>query len=159
MLVQQLCDTFNHEFADFQTRLVGGFDEPFYQAGPPAQIQFRADYPRSALHEVAHWCVAGTERRKLDDYGYWYAPDGRNAAQQKAFEQVEVRPQALESLFCAALGIDFSPSLDNLNGDAGDGRGFEQAIEQLLAEWQNHPQNIPPRGQRFINKLSQLKCD
>jgi elongation factor P hydroxylase len=54
------------------------------------------DYLASALHEVAHWCLAGVERRKLEDYGYWYSPDGRSRGEQSAFENVEARPQALE---------------------------------------------------------------
>src|SRR5690606_17895265 len=81
----------------FNTLLVGGKEEPFYRSsrnGEQAEIHYRHDYFRSALHEVAHWCVAGEARRQQDDYGYWYAPDGRNAGQQKAFEQVEVLPQA-----------------------------------------------------------------
>ena len=97
-------DTF---FERHHTVLEGGFEEPVYLAGTPvagepARIRYTRDYFRSALHEVAHWCVAGPRRRRLDDYGYWYAPDGRDAAAQAEFLRVEVRPQALEALFCAA---------------------------------------------------------
>ena len=55
------------------TRLAGGFPEPFYKApsaDAPAEVQFTRDYERSALHELAHWCIAGDSRRLLDDYGY-----------------------------------------------------------------------------------------
>ena len=62
-----------------------GAAEPYYEPGAPSVIYFREDFDRSALHEVAHWCVAGPLRRGLPDYGYWYAPDGRNAEQQSAF--------------------------------------------------------------------------
>ena len=85
----------------FRTRLVGGFDEPFYlafRADGPAEIRFTRDYTGSALHELAHWCVAGEARRRQDDYGYWYAPDGRTNAQQQQFFQVEVTPQAVENI-------------------------------------------------------------
>ena len=157
MLSELICQAFNDEFASHQTRLVGGFDEPFYQAGPPAQIQFRADYARSALHEVAHWCVAGASRRTLDDYGYWYEPDGRDAAQQAAFEQVEVRPQALEAMFCQACGLEFAPSIDNLNGTNTDTTAFEHAIQALLQYWTDHPEDIPPRGQQFIRRLQSCR--
>ena len=97
--------------------LEGGFEEPVYLAGTsvagePARIRYTRDYFRSALHEVAHWCVAGPRRRRLDDYGYWYAPDGRDAAAQAEFLRVEVRPQALEALFCAACNHPFRVSLD-----------------------------------------------
>ena len=55
-----------------QARLVGKFPEPFYQAPSGtafAELQFTHDYERSALHELAHWCIAGDARRKYDDYG------------------------------------------------------------------------------------------
>ena len=104
-----------------KTKLIGGFDEPFYQAKTPnhtyAEIQFCYDYPRSALHEVSHWCIAGAERRKLNDFGYWYRPDGRSLEEQKEFFIVEGKPQAYEWVFCEAAGIEFEVSLDNLDLD------------------------------------------
>lgn len=104
----------------YQTRLVGGADEPFYEAPKTNQstaiIWYRSDYVRSALHELSHWCVAGPKRRSQNDYGYWYVPDGRTREQQQLFFQVELYPQAIESLFCAALKIPFEVSVDNLNG-------------------------------------------
>ena len=115
---QVMC-LFNREFAvSDKTELIGGAAEPYYQPGSPHRIYFRADYVRSALHEVAHWCVAGPLRRGLPDYGYWYAPDGRNAEQQSAFYSVEVKPQAIEALFCEALDLTFAVSVDNLTVDA-----------------------------------------
>lgn len=117
--------------ADFNTVLVGGADEPFYQPaseGQPARLYYTRDYFRSALHEVAHWCVAGEARRQLPDFGYWYAADGRDALSQVEFQRVEVVPQALELLFCAAAGHGFRMSLDNLNGDTPDPSPFESAV-------------------------------
>ena len=118
-------------FATESTRLVGQAEEPFYQPAcddQPAQIFYTRDYFRSALHEVAHWCVAGSARRQLPDFGYWYAADGRDGQQQLAFLQVEVKPQALELLFCAAAGHGFRVSLDNLSGEAVSPEPFEQAV-------------------------------
>ena len=63
----------------YNTLIMGGFDEPLYlpeDGDKPAVIRYTKDYYRSVLHELAHWCVAGRERRKLEDYGYWYVPDG-----------------------------------------------------------------------------------
>lgn len=119
---------FQQVFHNFDTRLCGGGAEPVYLAGPPARIVYTRDYFRSALHEVAHWCVAGPERRQRDDYGYWYAPDGRDAAQQRLFEQVEIAPQALELIFCAACAHPFRVSVDNLDGGAADERAFAGAV-------------------------------
>ncbi len=118
--------------AGHRTRLAGGYDEPFYKANCAdgwAEIRFNRDYERSALHELAHWCVAGSERRRLDDYGYWYAPDGRDNHQQQAFFRVEVLPQAIERHFCTALGIAFAVSIDNLGNQAIEGAGeFAAAV-------------------------------
>lgn len=124
------------------TQLLGGADEPFYQPAddqsPFHRIFFRADYASSALHETAHWLVAGPERRLLPDWGYWYAPDGRDAAQQAQFEQVEVKPQAIEWLLHEACGLKFRVSFDNLTGEAGDGSEFKDRVyaraQQLLRD-------------------------
>lgn len=105
----------------YQTRLVRGKDEPLYRPAdeqtPYHQIIFARGFYASALHEISHWCIAGTKRRQLEDYGYWYLPDGRNAQEQSAFEQAEISPQALESLFAEACGRTFHVSVDNLGGD------------------------------------------
>ncbi len=103
--------------AEHNTRITGGFDEPFYRApinGMPAEIRYNRDYERSALHELGHWCVAGPCRRGQDDFVYWYTPDGRTAEQQQLFFRVEIKPQTIERHFCAALGIPFDVSVDNL---------------------------------------------
>ena len=59
-------------FAEYATVLVGGAPEPLYVPSPevlrePHRVVYREDYFASALHEVAHWCLAGAERRKLED--------------------------------------------------------------------------------------------
>lgn len=116
----------------YRTRLVPGGDEPLYRpaAGADAdsgtdsktdsknchEIIFRHDYFQSALHELAHWCIAGADRRQQPDYGYWYRPDTRTAPQQTEFEHAEARPQAVEWLLTAACGKPFRVSLDNLAG-------------------------------------------
>lgn len=144
----------------FRTQLCGGAAEPFYQAASDengntvAKIFYRADYFRSAMHEVAHWCVAGEARRKNDDYGYWYAPDGRNAEQQREFEKLEVLPQAWELTFCAAVNHPFDVSVDNLDGGAENLRAFKQAVQikarSLLAQ-----HSVNHRGVRWGRALAQ----
>lgn len=59
---------------------------------PYNRIVFAHGYYASGMHEISHWCVAGAERRKLVDFGYWYCPDGRDAETQGKFEDVEVKP-------------------------------------------------------------------
>lgn len=154
------CQDLIHLFADcfaseFNTRLVGGAPEPVYlpmdAEEPMHRIIFTLDYYRSALHEIAHWCVAGAARRQLADFGYWYAPDGRTAEQQGAFEQVEVKPQALEWLFCEAAGHPFRVSLDNLSGDATDATPFKTRVVEQVQNYLSD--GIPERPARFIDAL------
>ena len=112
----EIIGVFNSVFSVTErTVLSGGAAEPFYEPGHPATIFFREDFERSALHEVAHWCVAGRYRRQLPDYGYWYRAEGRDCSSQAAFYEVETRPQAIELLFCEALNLPFKVSVDNLS--------------------------------------------
>lgn len=131
--VDDLIQLFHNCFAQsHQTRLVRGEDEPLYlpKSGdvPYHQIIFAYGFFSSALHEIAHWLIAGPQRRELLDYGYWYEPDGRSFAQQKVFETVEVKPQALEWILADACQYRFQFSADNLNGDPGDSLVFRQNI-------------------------------
>lgn len=118
--------------SQWQTLLLAGNDEPVYLPAATSQarhrIVFAHGYFNSALHELAHWCLAGERRRQLEDYGYWYCPDGRDAGQQAAFEQVEVKPQALEWWLALACGRRFRTSRDNLGGAATDSRPFRTAV-------------------------------
>ncbi len=131
--LDRLVDVFHRLFkTPYQTELVGGKEEPLYRPAADINtlnaIEFSYDYFSSALHEIAHWCIAGEERRQKLDYGYWYAPDGRTAAQQKSFEGVEVKPQALERIFSFAAGQTFRISADNLNGGTGASQSFIEAV-------------------------------
>jgi elongation factor P hydroxylase len=128
-----LIELFDELFVpSLQTCLCGGSEEPIYlpacETGTLNEIHFTRNYFASALHEIAHWCVAGPERLKQVDYGYWYAPDGRTQAQQLEFEQVEVKPQALEWIFSAACGSRFNVSADNLALGVGPSEVFKQAV-------------------------------
>ncbi|WP_317932061.1 elongation factor P hydroxylase [Halioxenophilus sp. WMMB6] len=154
LLLQRL---FNQCFAESEnTLLQGEASEPLYQPGKnpgaPHTIFFTQDYFASALHEVAHWCVAGPERRQRLDYGYWYAPDGRNEQQQRLFEQVEVKPQAMEWLFSRACQFRFRVSADNLQSGFAASDDFKQAISEQV---QNYlAQGLPARAQRFLDCLA-----
>lgn len=142
--------------AEHATILVGGGSEPVYlpSSDPersPHRIVYREDYLASALHEVAHWCLAGRERRRLEDYGYWYRPDGRSAAEQAEFERAEARPQALEWIFSDACGAAFHLSADNLAGVGGAGPDFEASVRRAKAELLEG--GLPGRAARFLVAL------
>lgn len=142
----------------YNTVLIGGFSEPFYQPvqqNQPAQIQFTRDYFRSALHELAHWCVAGEERRKLADYGYWYAPDGRNQAQQTLFFKSEVVPQAFEWALCLVCGVKFDVSVDNLNAATSGVEDFKQAVYEKLQHYLHS--GFPARTENLLQLIYQSR--
>ncbi len=145
--------------ASWRTKLIGGASEPYYQpASSPHEfhlLYYRSDYFASALHEMAHWCIAADQRRQLPDFGYWYAPDGRNPEQQRAFEMVEAKPQALEWLFSQACGHRFCISVDNLGAPGGatpDTRPFKQQVLAQAREWQL--KGLPQRAQIFFSALA-----
>lgn len=154
VLLNRIVEVFNSEFRDFNTRLCPGSDEPLYLPADErdcARIFSREDFPASALHEVAHWCVAGEKRRQQVDFGYWYAQDGRNAEQQRAFQRVEVKPQAIEWALSRASGMGFRVSIDNLNGETVDPFGFELAVWQQAMHY--YRAGLPPRAARFYRAL------
>lgn len=146
----------------FNTRLKGGGSEPIYLPQSNQRdynlIVYSHDYAASALHEIAHWCVAGATRRKLEDYGYWYAADGRTLEQQKSFESVEVKPQAFEWMFSVAAARKFRVSADNLEAGVGASEAFKQSICEQAQRYCRD--GLPERAGLFINALATRSgCD
>lgn len=91
-------------------------------------------------------------RREQVDFGYWYCPDGRDAMTQSQFEDVEVKPQAFEWLFCVAAGFPFNVSCDNLEGDVEPDRiAFQRRVHARVMTLLE--QGIPERPARFIRAL------
>lgn len=151
-----LIEAFNGAFSQsHNTQIQGGGAEPIYLPASAEcdfhRIIFTRDYAASALHEIAHWLVAGEQRRELEDYGYWYAPDGRNAEQQWAFEKVEVRPQAIEWLLSVAAGRRFRVSADNLEAGLGASDAFKQNIYAQVLNFV--ADGVSERCQRLIRAL------
>jgi elongation factor P hydroxylase len=145
-----------------QTRLVKGNDEPIYlprakcEAHFPYsevyhQVVFAHGFFASALHEIAHWCIAGIKRRAQIDYGYWYIADGRNQSQQQQFEKAELKPQALEWIFSDAANFDFKVSLDNLGDVKIDREGFKLKVAQQKDWYLMH--GLPKRAAIFFAAL------
>jgi hypothetical protein len=153
-----IIDLFEQQFlSTYNTRLIGGADEPVYLPANGEfayhRLFFREDYVSSALHETAHWCIAGLERLKQEDFGYWYNPDGRSPEQQAMFEAAEVKPQALEWIFSIACGQDFRLSVDNLNGDScAASANFSRAVSEQALDWCQLGR-LPSRAAMFIDVL------
>ena len=160
-LDRHIAEVFDRCFAEeYQTQLCGGAAEPLYvpacSRGKLNTVWYREDFPRSALHEAAHWCIAGEARRQLDDYGYWYEPDGRSVIQQREFERVESRPQALEWFFALAVGLPFRVSIDNLNGGEIDDFPFALAVWQRAQRYA--AEGLPQRAECFRRALAEEFC-
>lgn len=142
----------------YNTRLVCGNDEPIYL---PANehcsyhsVVFAHGFFSSALHECAHWFIAGEARRLQVDYGYWYVPDGRTVEQQALFQQVEVKPQALEWMLSNAANVKFQFSIDNLSGEATDSEPFKLAVQAQVEQYTKH--GLPERAALFYKTLNQF---
>lgn len=153
---QDLITLFNQTFAESEnTLLVKGHDEPIYMPATTPQdkhqIVFAHGYFSSALHEISHWCIAGKQRRLLEDYGYWYCPDGRNQEQQAKFETVEIKPQAIEWALSSAANKTFRVSTDNLNGAPVDTLGFQTAVQTQAKRYLIS--GFPQRAALFIQVL------
>ena len=148
---------FNTLFADQEVILVRGAGEPEYfpaKDNQPARIEFAHGFFQSALHEQSHFFIAGEQRRQLSDFGYWYAPDGRTAAQQQAFERVEIKPQALECLFSLACGRNFQVSQDNLFADFDTSTStFVHDVYQQAKAYIAEPHTLPRDAKTLLQAL------
>ena len=136
------------------TQMRGGASEPLYlpaAKGEPALLCYREDFAASALHEAAHWCIAGKRRRALVDFGYNYEPPPRSEAAQQQFFALELRAQALEALFAKAAGVEFRPSADNLQADLST---FVERLRVALPDvshWVR--ESADTRARQFIDAL------
>ncbi len=153
---QDLITIFNDCFFEkYNTLLVKGGDEPVYLPAdgdrPHNELFFARGFFASALHETSHWLIAGENRRKLVDFGYWYVPDGRSEKEQTLFQSVEIKPQAMEWILSVAAGSKFRVSIDNLNGSEADTLAFKQAI---LAQVKSYcERGLPSRADLFRQSL------
>ena len=140
----------------FNTQLVGGVDQPLYQPADKKntnnKIFYREDFFSSALHEVAHWCIASNKRRKLLDFGYWYDGSSRNNVQQTQFQSVELVPQAIELLFSQACHYSFVVSVDSFSVPQGDIMIFDREVKEKAK--QLSVSGLPSRAVIFLQALT-----
>lgn len=154
---QQFCEALTDVLANVfpEIDIVGGGEEPFYEA-PKGNLKgrliFRETFPRSLLHELSHFCLAGSKRRQEDDFGYWYVPSGRSESEQVRFEEAEARPQGLEKLMCEIVGLKFSPSFDNDSVSPVSAK----FAEKLEAAYQEMKTNPPATAKKALQGLARL---
>ncbi|WP_432695824.1 elongation factor P hydroxylase [Marinobacterium sp. YM272] len=154
--IKELIQLFNGLFLQsYNTELVIGDDEPIYLPADAEyshhRIIFAHGFFASALHEIAHWCVAGAKRRTLVDFGYWYKPDGRTEAEQTEFERVEVQPQAYEWILSESAGHRFNFSADNLSAGLGASTDFMRKVHARVLDLLE--QGLPPRVEALSSEL------
>ncbi|MFA9486037.1 MULTISPECIES: elongation factor P hydroxylase [unclassified Moraxella] len=164
-LTDWLISLFNHLFNQpnigmMPTTLVRGDGEPEYfptDDKNPARIEFAHGFFASSLHEISHWCIAGKARRTLNDFGYWYESDGRNEQTQAIFEQVEIKPQAIECLLNQACGRYFYVSQDNLNADFDTSKStFATDVYAKAQDYLSTPNTLPRDAKRLLWILLRL---
>jgi elongation factor P hydroxylase len=154
---QEIINVFHFLFKEkYKTIIQKGHEEPFYQSSKIVDnyniIIYANDSLSSLFHEISHWLVAGEERRKEDDYGYWYLPDGRNQEQQEAFFQLEIKPQALEWILSKSADHSFQLSLDNLKLESIEGADlFENNVKKQIKKYIKN--GLPKRANLFQKEL------
>jgi len=151
----RIAAVFNRQFArSHRTVMVGGSVEPLYlpvRGIEPALVTYTRDYPASALHEAAHWCLAGRSRRQLRDYGYWYVPGPRSPTQRRAFFAAEIDVQALEAEFARVAGVKFVVSADDFGAPAQELDAFRQCVNLRSAAFRRY---LPARAERLRAALA-----
>ncbi|MEF9958161.1 MAG: elongation factor P hydroxylase, partial [Acinetobacter sp.] len=75
------------------------------------------------------------------------------------FEQVEVKPQAIEWLFSTAFGRKFRVSLDNLTGDSGCGQQFKDQVFAQVHAYLSGEAILPRDAKRFIDAICMCTRD
>jgi len=143
-----VCACFNRLFAnDHQVVLRGGGAEPDYtppDSGRLGVITAREDFASSALHEAAHWCVAGDARRRLADYGYVYTPPPRGPSGQARFFASELRTQATELFLARRAGVRFFASADDPDFCLAQLAEFSHQVHRLADSWEVAGEHQPP---------------
>ncbi len=160
-----IVNAFNNCFRESEnTVLVGGADEPWYLPASEnhgqevAVLYCRSDYAASALHEIAHWCLAGPARRRLADFGFTYLEPPRSHKEQVAFFNAELRTQSLERVFSRSAKLAFRVSADNF--DSAQAALVERFARQVFAyasvthQWMAAPAGA--RARQFNEKLMRM---
>ena len=157
MAAARIAAVFNRQFANsYRTVMVGGNVEPLYLPGrgiEPALVAYTRDYPASALHEAAHWCLAGPSRRQRRDYGYWYVPGPRSPEQRHAFFAAELDVQALEAEFARVAGVKFVVSADDFDAPAHELDAFVLRVYERSAIFRRQ---LPERAAQMRGALAEI---
>ena len=92
-----------------------------------------------------------TQRRTQRDYGYWYMPSPRNAAQRTRFFHAEADVQALEAVFAQSCGVRFVVSADDFDASPEELERFEHDV---MARLNVRRTTLPSRARTFRAALA-----
>lgn len=155
-----VASAFNRIFVSSRhTVMVGGASEPCFEPATdrtPALLHYREDFAASALHEAAHWCIAGPVRRRTDDFGYDYIAPPRNDRDHRRFVALEAKVQALERVFAGCAGLTFRVSLDDVDASDRARREGELADAVDAASDASEAWLSSPRGVRAVRLCAAL---
>lgn len=153
---EELAALFNMVFeGSEQTVLIATDDEPHYLPKGDDRLDYRIFYTRdsytSLMHEVAHWCRAGVDRRQLPDYGYWYQAGNRLPPAQQLYVQSESKTQALEWIFCVAAGLRLQIIPENQPHSFEPSPEFKRSIYDAALNYLRR--GLSDRSERFKQTL------
>lgn len=156
ILCEELATLFNTIFeASHQTVVIGTEDEPHYLPKGDGRLHhyifYTQDSYTSLMHEVAHWCRAGLQRRQLPDYGYWYQAENRPPHAQQLYVQSESKTQALEWIFCVAAGLRLQIIPENQPHSFEPSLEFKRSIYDATLNYLRL--GLSDRSDRFKQKL------
>ncbi len=155
--VTSLAELFDELFYErWNTRLEPSDSDPIYlpvsDDCPYNRILYYKDFFSSALHEISHWCIAGSDRRTQVDFGYWYNPQRTTAEEQELFERFEAKVQGLEWVFSSAAGKEFFVSCDCFDQSLLDLNRFRKSVTMEALRIVDSS-SLPLRTEIFIKAL------
>jgi elongation factor P hydroxylase len=147
---------FNSEFKDTEATMIAESpDEPIYlpadEINPLNRILYTKDSYTSVLHEISHWCIAGAERRKKVDYGYWYKPESQTPEEAELYKKFESKTHGIEWIFCMAAGVPFHIIPNNVAAGFEISQDLKEGVYAATLNYLNH--GLPVHAEQFKKSL------
>ncbi len=147
---------FNTEFKDTEATIIAESpDEPIYlpvdESNSFNRILYTKDSYTSVLHEISHWCIAGSERRKKIDYGYWYKPGSQTPKEAELYKKFESKTHGIEWIFCIAAGVPFHIIPNNVAAGFEISQDLKEGVYAATLNYLNH--GLPANAERFKQRL------
>jgi elongation factor P hydroxylase len=147
---------FNSEFTQTDNTIIAeSLDEPIYlprdATHPFNRILYTQGSYTSVLHEISHWCIAGSERRLKIDYGYWYKPESQTLEEAELYKKFEAKTHGIEWIFSIAAGVPFYIIPNNLSAGFEVSQDLKEAVHAATLNYLNS--GLPVSAERFKQAL------